>query len=117
MNGLANWEAEGRKRTVKVAAAIQRVAAREMEGVVETHGREDEEEAGENPLSRWEGRVRTRRMKEQGPRTHENDVQGEPNDGMKGVHGGLRTNERIAHQSPQRDGCGREKNPRREGCT
>ena len=66
MNGLANWEAEGRKRTVKVAAAIQRIAAREMEGVVQAHGREDKEEAGENPLSRWEGMVRARRTKNRG---------------------------------------------------
>ena len=60
MNGLADWEVEGRKRTVKVAAAIQRVAAREVKGVVEPHGREDEEEAGENPLHWWQGAVRVR---------------------------------------------------------
>ena len=60
MNGLANWEAEGRKRTVKVAAAIQRVAAREMEGVVETHGCEDEQEGRKDPLSCREGAVRDR---------------------------------------------------------
>ena len=54
---LANREVKGGEhatRTVKIATTIQRVASREVEGVVQAHGREDEQEGGENPLSRWE---------------------------------------------------------------